>query len=161
MYRKYNMNPAKVTYNPDGTIDYDGGVLLYNIDNGKIPFKFNVVNGYFYCDHNNLTTLEGAPREVHGYFSCDHNNLTTLEGGPSDVSGDFFCGHNSLTDLKGAPVRVRGSFECHCSSLQSINGCPEYLGDIFTITIPDIDKYNLREQCAKIFPPQKCVFLNS
>ncbi len=34
------------------------------------------VNGSFYCHNNQLTSLEGSPKEVGGYFYCANNQLT-------------------------------------------------------------------------------------
>ena len=87
------------TINPDGSYDVIGNVNLYKRGLTKIPFKFNMVTGYFNCSYNNLTSLEGCPKEVGGYFYCSNNNLTSLEGCPREVGGDFYCGNNNLFDL--------------------------------------------------------------
>ena len=58
-----------------------------------------VYEGSFSCTNNNLTSLEGAPREVKGDFNCSDNNLTSLEGAPREVKGDFYCYNNNLTSL--------------------------------------------------------------
>ena len=42
---------------------------------GKMPER---VEGDFYCYHNGLTSLEGAPSWVDGIFNCRDNNLTSL-----------------------------------------------------------------------------------
>ena len=49
------------TINPDGSIDVDDDVNLEYKELDKLPLKFNNVNGYFSCDNNQLTTLEGSP----------------------------------------------------------------------------------------------------
>ena len=84
------------TINPDGSIDVDGDVNLYNEWLDELPVKFNHVSGNFYCGDNNLTTLEGSPKSVGGNFGCSWNNLTTLEGSPKSVGGDFFCRFNPI-----------------------------------------------------------------
>ena len=66
----------------------------------------------FYCDNNQLTSLDGAPKTVDGRFYCGSNQLTSLVGAPQTVSGDFFCEGNQLTSLIGAPKTVGGSFYC-------------------------------------------------
>ena len=48
------------------------------------------------CSNNQLTTLEGAPKEVSGWFDCSDNQLTTLEGAPKLVSSHFYCYNNPL-----------------------------------------------------------------
>ena len=54
------------TINPDDTIDVDDNVVLSQNRLTKLPLKFGKVTGDFLCSNNQLTTLEGAPREVRG-----------------------------------------------------------------------------------------------
>ena len=68
------------------------------------------VTGSFYCQHNNLTSLEGAPHTVGGHFDCQGNNLTSLEGAPHTVGGYFSCEENPLKSLKGIPKYIGGKF---------------------------------------------------
>ena len=98
------------TVNPDGTVDVDGNVNLYNKGLDEIPLKFGYVSGYFDCGNNKLTSLEGSPREVGGYFDCRYNQLTSLEGAPRKVGEGFYCGSNQLTSLLGGPEEVGGYF---------------------------------------------------
>ncbi len=74
--------------------------------------RFGVIKRDFECRSNQLTTLEGAPREVGGYFSCNNNQLTTLEGAPQKVGRGFYCQDNGLTSLEGAPQKLGGYFFC-------------------------------------------------
>ena len=101
------------TVNPDGSIDVNGDVNMYNKGLTKIPFKFGKVGGYFYCSYNPaLTSLKGAPKSVGTDFYCSNNPaLTSLEGAPKSVGGYFYCSYNpALTSLDGAPESVTGSF---------------------------------------------------
>jgi hypothetical protein len=103
------------TINSDDTIDVDGDVNLFgqlgNME--KLPVKFGNVYGYFRCDKNKLTTLEGCPNYVGKYFSCSGNNLTTLDGCPKYVGRDFICRNNKLTTLKGIEkCEIIGDFYC-------------------------------------------------
>jgi hypothetical protein len=85
------------TINPDGSIDVNGSVNLNDRlgDMKKLPVKFGKVSGYFWCNGNNLTTLEGCPNYVGGYFYCLSNNLTSLERCPKYIGRDF--GGDNLT----------------------------------------------------------------
>ena len=74
--------------------------------------RFGHINGGFYCDNNQLTSLVGAPQTVGSGFYCYDNLLTSLEGAPQSVSGDFYCDNNQITSLKGAPQTVGGGFYC-------------------------------------------------
>ena len=86
------------TVNPDGSIDVDGNVNLWNLGLTELPLIFNKVTGSFDCGGNNLTSLKGCPRWVGGGFSCVGNNLTSLEFSPDYVGGVFDCINNKLTN---------------------------------------------------------------
>jgi len=98
------------TKNSDGSYDVDGNVDMSKINFGKIPLKFNVVNGSFYCDGCGLTTLENAPKIVRGSFWATHNLLTTLKESPKEVRGNYVVHNNKLTSLEGAPEYVEWNF---------------------------------------------------
>lgn len=71
-------------------------------------------DGNFNCSNFDLTSLEGAPKEVHGDFWCFSNYLTSLKGAPTKItSGVFNCAGNKLISLEYAPREVRGSFLCY------------------------------------------------
>ena len=125
--KKYGIQ--NYTINPDGSVDFDGDVDLSNLKLTKLPLKFGRVSGDFYCQFNQLTTLEGSPREVGGDFNCDVNKLTTLEGSPREVGGDFNCTHNKLTTLEGAPREVGGDFYCSYNQLYTLKGLPRIRWD--------------------------------
>ena len=101
---------SRSTKNADGSIDVHGDVDLIDLNLKKLPLKFNKVDERFICSRNQLTSLEGAPKEVGGTFSSSHNKLTSLEGAPKEVGGDFWCSYNQLTSLEGGPKQVGGSF---------------------------------------------------
>ncbi len=76
------------TINPDGSIDVVGDVDLYKKGLKRLPFKFGNVTGNFYCNSNNLKTLEGAPSTVDGLFDCTENDLDSLKGLPKASTYD-------------------------------------------------------------------------
>ncbi len=135
--KKYRIR--NYTINPDGSVDVDGDVSLYNYRSydrfsvrfTKLPLKFGKISGVFDCSYNDLTTLEGSPREVGGYFKCGHNKLTTLEGSPREVGGTFDCGDNKLTTIEGAPEMVGRHFSCPHNQLTTLKGAPEIVGGYF------------------------------
>ena len=112
--------------NPDGSISVDGDVGLTRRFLKKIPLVFKEVSGYFYCNHNQLTSLEGCPEKVGGSFDCSHNKLSSLEGCPEKMGGDFNCSYNQLTSLEGCPEKV--GVYCHFNQLTSLKGCPDARG---------------------------------
>ena len=93
--------------------------------------KFGKVNGSFYCENNQLTSLEGAPQTVGGNFWCHKNQLTSLVGAPQKVGEGFYCHGNQLTTLVGAPKRVGGGFVCYDNHLTSLEGAPQSVGGYF------------------------------
>jgi len=95
-----------------GVVNVDGSVDLSNKNLKRIPFKFGIVTGNFYCNDNLLITLKGSPKEVGGLFACHYNQLTTLEGSPKIVKGSFDCSHNQLTTLERGPKKVGLYIDC-------------------------------------------------
>ena len=90
-----------------------------------------IIEGNFDCSSMNLTSLEGAPREVSGYFNCSSNNLTSLVGAPIEVGRSFDCSYNSLTSLEGTPVKVERDFDCSENKLTSLEGAPREVNGCF------------------------------
>jgi len=100
-----------------------------------------VVDGYFHCTDNYLTSLKGCPISVIGSLYCCHNNLTSLEGAPQTVGLFFNCYDNNLTSLKGAPQTVGDTFDCRENPLTSLEGIPTSIGSHFFIDKSLKDKF--------------------
>ena len=97
--------------NSEGLVDVLG--YFYCGNEGLEDFlgiRFGKVSGNFWCDNNQLRTLEGSPREVGGGFWCDNNQLTTLEGSPREVGRSFHCYRNPFISLEGAPEVIKVYF---------------------------------------------------
>ena len=111
-----------------GLVDIDGSFDC--IRQGLTDFKgvrFGQVSGYFYCSHNELKSLEGAPQRVDLTFDCDRNMLASLKGAPQSVGGGFYCSHNGLKSLEGLPdgFMVGNDFNCSYNELKSLEGLPD------------------------------------
>ena len=65
------------------------------------------VDGDFYCNNNQLTSLEGAPKSVDGDFWCNRNQLKSLEGAPVSVGGNFWCKYSVNNPVKFTEEQVR------------------------------------------------------
>ena len=139
--KKYRI--SNYTINEDGTVDVDGDVSLSWLRLTKIPLKFGKVTGFFSCNYNKLTSLEGCPKFVGGVFSCSGNQLTTLDGGPETVLGEYYCSNNQLKTLEGGPEVVIGGYYCYNNKLVSFKGFPEDFDGY--ISIIDNPVYNLIE----------------
>ena len=97
--------------NREGLVDVQGD--FYCPRQGLEDFlgiRFGKVSGNFWCDGNQLRTLEGSPREVSGSFYCFGNQLRTLEGSPRKVGGFFYCYGNPFISLEGAPEVIKDNF---------------------------------------------------
>jgi hypothetical protein len=128
--KKYGIR--NYTINNNGLVDVDGDVYLSDRKLDNLPLTFGTVTGFFICHYNQLTSLEGSPREVRGGFNCTNNQLTTLKGSPTEVGGDFNCHYNQLTTLEGSPGIVRGHFNCRNNQLRTLKGISERIdGDLF------------------------------
>jgi len=127
---------GKWTLNPQtGLVDVGGG--FYCTRQNLTDFKgvrFGKVDRDFDCSENELTSLEGAPREVKGTFNCSENDLTSLKGAPRDVKGNFDCSYNELTSLKveGTPPSVGHYFDCSRNKLTSLEGAPQKINGFFS-----------------------------
>ena len=106
-----------------------------DLSNGKLTILPSdlpdTVSDDFWCDSNQLTSLEHCPSQVGGGFHCQYNRLTSLEHCPSQVGGSFLCHYNSLTSLEHCPSQVGGNFSCSSDMLTSLEGCPSEVGGDF------------------------------
>ncbi len=125
--KKYNIK--KYTINSDNTIDVDGDVYLWDKKLTSIPLNFNIVNGYFTCGDNYLTSLKGCPVRVGSWFSCYINDLTSLQYSPQYVeNGRFSCGCNKIEFLQYCTELIRGNFNCNYNKLTSLQYHPTVYG---------------------------------
>jgi len=111
----------------------------------QLPLTFNVVKGHFNCEENNLTTLEGCPKEVRSYFDCSYNQLISLEHSPKIVEGDFICWSNYyITSLEGLEnTYITGRLDvCGCDNLYSLKGFPKKVGSFDCSGTPLSPIYN-------------------
>jgi hypothetical protein len=78
------------------------------VKDGKWVGEFpRVWEGDFSCHMSNLTSLEGAPKEIVGNFYCYGNDLTSLKGVPEFISRDFCCSMNSFTSIQNINHHVK------------------------------------------------------
>lgn len=98
---------------PDGTWHVHGDLDVGDLNLTSLEgLNVSIVDGYFDCSINQLTNLEGSPKEVEGSFQCSYNNLTSLKGCPKVINGRFNCRDNQLKSLEGCPIEVKSSFYC-------------------------------------------------
>ena len=104
------LQEAKAIWTDKGWV-VERDLNLSNLELLQLPTT-SKVGGNFWCNNNQLVTLQGAPQSVGGYFWCNNNQLISLQGAPQSVGGGFYCNNNQLTTLEGAPQSVGGSFWC-------------------------------------------------
>jgi len=111
-----------------------GGVDLLYCKLSELPLEFNIVNGYFNCHGNKLTSLKGAPKIVNGNFMCGENKLTSFKYAPLIIKGNLYCHYNKITTIENMP---------------SIDGIPhfdnnpiEYIYNIYIKSIDNIELFN-------------------
>jgi hypothetical protein len=127
-----NYEIENYTINNDNSVDVNGDVSLYDEKLTSIPLNFNIVNGYFGCSNNHLTSLKGCPIRVGNGFSCHSNELTSLQYSPRYVENDnFFCGYNKIKSLQYCTELIRGYFYCSDNELTSLEYHPTVYGEFY------------------------------
>jgi hypothetical protein len=117
------------TINSDNSVDVDGKVYFRNKELESIPLNFNIVNGYFNCGDNHLTSLKGCPVRVGGGFYCYNNQLTSLKYSPQYMENDdFSCGSNKIESLQYCTELIRNYFSCSYNKLTSLEYHPTVYG---------------------------------
>lgn len=63
----------------DGMIEVTGTIHVTNQNLQELPDLSNVIlNGSFFCDGNQLSSLKGIPHEITGHVDCKQNNIIDL-----------------------------------------------------------------------------------
>jgi hypothetical protein len=120
------------TINSDNSVDVDGDVNLCGKKLESIPLNFNIVNGYFDCGYNYLTSLKGCPVRVGNGFSCYNNQLTSLQHSPQYMENGYFsCGWNKIKSLQYCTELIRGYFSCNNNKLTSLEHHPTVYGGFY------------------------------
>jgi hypothetical protein len=128
--KKYNI--INYTINSDNSVDVDGKVYFWNKELESIPLNFNIVNGYFECGYNYLTSLKGCPVRVGNWFSCYYNELTSLQYSPQYMeNGDFNCTRNKIQSLQYCTELIRSNFYCGYNKLTSLEHHPTVYGKFY------------------------------
>jgi len=95
--KKYKIK--NYTINNDNSVDVNSDVDLWYEKLTSIPLNFNIVNGYFTCAENYLTSLKGCAVRVGNEFYCYNNKLTSLQYHPT-VYGKFYCDNNQINTFE-------------------------------------------------------------
>jgi hypothetical protein len=85
--------------NDNNSIDVYTNVDIDNKGLKKFPIKFNEIRGYFSCRFNGLETLENGPIELSGGYYCENNNIRSLNGYPKKIGIEFSFNRNPVYNL--------------------------------------------------------------
>jgi hypothetical protein len=121
-----------------GLVSVEGDIRLTS-PKTTLPVQFDTVTGSFYCTHNSLTSLEGAPRHVGESFHASRNALTSLVGGPVYVGNNYICESNKLINLEGCAQTVGRNLECFNNPIQSLIGAVTVGHDLVCVNTPLTD----------------------
>ena len=94
---KVNHNDLKVN------ADY---ITMSKMKLSKISVQFDIVQDFFDCEKNNLTSLKGCPEIVNGDMDCSDNNLKSLKYCPKIITGAFTCNNNPLEDINDLNPKI-------------------------------------------------------
>lgn len=135
----------------NGQVQVMGTIDLRHKNLFKLPYLAPVkLNGDFFCDHNKLGSLKGAPFYIAGRMSCEHNRLISLEGGPTCVVRDLYCRENPLDNLDHLPVISNGSIVSPFGSFQNTAAVPVNLTPLTKATREEEQRLAaLRRQAEK------------
>jgi len=87
---------GKPLWNGGDYLDGAGNINLTDMGLKEIPCIFpEKWDKSFWCGNNQLTSLDGVPKEIGGGFGCMNNKLTSLKGAPRKVGGVFNCSRNT------------------------------------------------------------------
>ncbi len=105
-------------------------VKLHKLQLNVIPVKFGKIEKNFNVSQNNLDSLEWAPSIVGGDFFINHNNLTSLIGAPKEV-GNLNASYNKLASLEGCPWKINNTITITQNKLKNLVGAPEKVNYLF------------------------------
>lgn len=126
--------------NDDLTVDVKGKVEIGNRSIIEIPIQFGIVQGYFSCYQNNLTSLRGSPIKVIEFFNCSENNLTSLKYCPEEVGHNFYFNGNKIQSLKDGPMLIGGIFSGAYNPIKNFNGLNTFIGRRFEHEVDSLDE---------------------
>ncbi len=110
--------------NDDLSIHVNGSVYLTDMGLTKLPLNFNKVSGDFWCNDNQLTSLEGAPLKI-STLLCENNIIYTFDNAPMYINGVFRCNGNPIFEIWNL-FRDYDKIEFFndCDPIRKVNGKP-------------------------------------
>ncbi|KKR96732.1 MAG: hypothetical protein UU48_C0026G0002 [Candidatus Uhrbacteria bacterium GW2011_GWF2_41_16] len=117
---------TKIEQLPIGLIEVTGKLIVDNNPSLKLNGYPKRVGENFYCQLNDLSSLQGMPEEVRGFIGFDKSNLSSLVGLPRKVTGGLFLSNNQLENLDGISREISGSlflgYNKKLTSLEALRG---------------------------------------
>lgn len=129
--------------NPDGSIDFDGDLVMRVYTFDELDFRIESVQGNFEIANERITSLIGSPRYVKGNFiMLGMRQITSLVGGPEELGGGLVLRGPSISNLIGAPHKV-DSIDAAYTPITSLQGIPKIIEDGFFF-----------QGCSKLWNPE-------
>ena len=126
----------------------------------RIPVKFSRVERSFFCNNNNLTTLENSPKIVYDNFGCYNNNLKTLEGCPSKIGGYLICYNNPIQTYEHiAEIKFDNTSFVQCG--YHVNPPFDELYSYDAAEIQEIYKYRSPQRVIHLTPKKDLYMMSS
>lgn len=83
--------------------------------------------GNFYCQNNELTSLEGMPENVIGTVDVENNKLSSLIYSPLSIAKSFICKNNFITSIENAPKYVKEDFDISNNKLTTLKDIEKHI----------------------------------
>lgn len=106
----------------DGSVDINGNVRMIRPAGGRMPVRFNMVDGWFQAERMSLSSLENCPNFCGSLFVAQ-NNLRSLDYAPSYLSS-LDISRNRFNNFVGLPETV-SVLSAHNNPLTSLDGLPQ------------------------------------
>ena len=129
---------------PVGLMEVKGGLGISHNSSLKLNRYPKMVGENFYCQLNDLSSLQGMPDKIGGGIYLESNKISSLYGLPDKVTGDLSLFNNQLENLDGISREIFGNLNLagnnHLTSLEALKGVKIggdlWLKDIPATTIP-------------------------
>ena len=105
------LNYDIVNFNNDLFVNIFGNLNLPYLDLEYLPFKFNVIKGDFFCNHNKLKSFNNFPEIIEGNLYCYNNYFYNFNEIPKIILGNLDCSFNSITNIEDLnKIKLGGLF---------------------------------------------------
>lgn len=95
-------------------------VFLSHKNLTQIPLNFKKVTGHFYCDNNQLTSLQGCPKVLGGSLYSNNNQIWTFQG-VGLINRSFYCENNPIEIIWNFFKLDKSKWKSHMRFIDVVN----------------------------------------